>query len=115
MLFSAQARTGYQPEGLPTATKPGSYWVFGLDTWCAVDTHDAAFMSSHACRASLEAARFFPKYLGPTGLFLRGGIGRNPLNIRFVEDRNEVIFGLMLDGTMRMLESMKIVRWRYVH
>jgi NitT/TauT family transport system permease protein len=25
------------------------------------------------------------------------------------------LIGLMLDGIMRLLESMKIVRWRYAH
>jgi hypothetical protein len=44
-------------------------------------------------------AWFIPKFLGPTGIFLRLDGGRNPLNVRFVENRNEVMIGLMIDSS----------------
>lgn len=102
LLFDAHYRTGYQPEpGIvgPKKDNPsGAYWLVGLNAWYVIDAHDDnPAVSSNAGRVSLEAAYFVPKYLGPAGLFVRAGGGRNPLNLRFVENRNEVTFGLMLD------------------
>ncbi len=55
---------------------------------------------------------------------LRSGLGYMIMDARNAGNRYELVvagmiiiglIGLMLDGIMRMLESMKIVRWRYAH
>ncbi len=55
---------------------------------------------------------------------LRSGLGYMIMDARNAGNRYELVvagmiiiglIGLMLDGTMRRLESMKIVRWRYAH
>jgi NitT/TauT family transport system permease protein len=55
---------------------------------------------------------------------LRSGLGYMIMDARNAGNRYELVvagmiiiglIGLMLDGSMRMLESMKIVRWRYAH
>jgi len=55
---------------------------------------------------------------------LRSGLGYMIMDARNAGNRYELVvagmiiiglIGLMLDGIMRLLESMKIVRWRYAH
>jgi NitT/TauT family transport system permease protein len=55
---------------------------------------------------------------------LRSGLGYMIMDARNAGNRYDLVvagmiiiglIGLALDGTMRLLEGMKIVRWRYAH
>jgi hypothetical protein len=102
LLASAFYRTGYQhdPKGdvaPPPDNLGGAYWLVAADASWVPDAETRPVVASHPWRVAGEAAWFVPKYLGPTGVFVRVDAGRDPLNLRFVENRNEIIVGIMLD------------------
>jgi hypothetical protein len=101
LLATLLYRSGYEHDWknrvAPSDDYGGIYWLVSLDGWCALDAERRAFMTSWPCRGALEGAWFVPKFMGPAGVFARVDAGRSPLNIRFVENRNELIFGLMID------------------
>jgi hypothetical protein len=109
LLLSAEYRTGYthDPKGdvAPSDDLGGAYCLVAADGWWVADAGSSPVVTSHSWRAALEAAWFVPKYLGPSGVFVRGDVGRNPLNIRFVENRNEILFGIMVD-TSQVIERL---------
>lgn len=100
-LVDAEFRTGFQQERSSYVAPPDGvgrhYFVYSVKLWAPLGGEDHPIVSSAPIGVTAEAAWFVPRYLGSMGVLLQATWGRNPLNIRFVEDRNAILVGLVLD------------------